>query len=208
MQNTSIKTIERLILYRRSLLTLSNQKINQIFSHQLAKMAGVSSAQVRRDIMSIGYSGSPAHGYDYVALLESLSDMIDAPVKQGVVLVGLGHVGRAILHYFQGRRPKLEITAIFDNDPAKTNRVLHGCHAYAVEKLQKIVKKEKLAAGIIAVPVSAAQEVADEMVRGGIKAILNYAPIKLDLPTGIYIENRDVTGAIEKIAYFARKSTE
>ena len=202
----SEKTVDRLIQYRRNLLTVEKQHMGQIFSHQIAKMSGVTAAQVRRDLMAIGYSGSPVRGYHFNALLESLGDFIDAKTKQGVALVGVGQVGRALLHYFQGRRPKLSIEALFDVDESKVNRVFHGCHSYPLARLPEIVKEKNIRVGIITVPAEVAQEVTNVMVQADIRGILNYAPVKLNVPPNVFVENRDMTLAVEKIAYLARQS--
>lgn len=208
MKPTSEKTIERLIVYRGLLLNMATEKVTHIFSHQLAQLTGFTSAQIRRDIMSIGYSGSPVRGYDIKSLIDSLREFIDGDIKQDVALVGMGHLGRAILDYLKGRRPNLKITATFDYDPAKVNRMIHGCMCYHVNDLEKIIRNQGIRVGIIAVPVDEAQSVADRMVNAGIRGILNYAPIKLHLPAGVYAENRDMAQAVEKVAYFARTASE
>lgn len=205
MNQPSPKIIERLFLYRRCLFMLKENEMNQIFSHELARLSGVSSAQLRRDLMVIGYSGSPTNGYNKLALLKALNNYLDANEKEGVALVGLGDVGRAILHYFQGRRPSLEISAVFDNDPQKIGRVFSGCKTYSVDQIKEIVQANNIHVGVIAVPEQAAQQVADELVDAGVRGILNYAPVRLDIPDGVYLENRDVLVSIEKIAYFARQ---
>ncbi|HDQ45668.1 MAG TPA: redox-sensing transcriptional repressor Rex [bacterium] len=200
------KVIERLILYRRSLLMDGEARSGQIYSHEMAVLAGVSAPQVRRDVMAIGYSGSPITGYDRQALLRALGEMIDPPEPESVALVGVGDIGRGILHYFQGRRPRLAIAALFDKDPDKVNRVIHGCRSYPVEEIARVVPSLKIRVAIISVPGFAAQDVADRLVNAGVRGILNYAPIRLKLPEGIYIENRDVILSLEKIAYFARQT--
>ena len=200
------KTIERLILYRRLLLGLQGNGTNKIFSHQLAAMAGVTSAQLRKDLTPTGYYGSPVHGYDIKELMDSISEIIDAPLMQNVALVGLGHLGRAVLDYFQGRRPKLQIIAAFDTDPIKINRVIHGCRCYHTEELEKVIKKNNINVGILSVPVDEAQEIAERMINAGIRGLLNYAPMRLNLPNDVYVENRDMIMAVEKAAYFARLS--
>jgi redox-sensing transcriptional repressor len=208
MKPTSEKTIERLIIYRGLLLNMATNEVKHIYSHQLAQLTGFTSAQIRRDIMSIGYSGSPVRGYDIKSLIDSLGEFIDGETKQDVALVGMGHLGRAILDYLKGRRPNLQITATFDYDPAKVNRVIHGCMCYHVNGLEDVIRKQGIRAGIIAVPADEAQSVAERMVNAGIRGILNYAPVKLDLPAGIYVENRDMALAVEKVAYFARTANE
>ncbi len=201
------KALERLILYRRILINQKSENIKNSFSHQLANLAGVSSAQLRRDLMSIGYSGSPVRGYDINELMKSISEFVDAPEKQGVALVGVGHLGRAILEYFHGRRPKLEIVMAFDNNPQKVNRVVHGCRCYHINQMDQLISENNIKVAIISVPVEEAQEVAEKLVHAGITGILNYSPVKLQLSPEIYIENRDMIMAVEKVAYFSRKLT-
>lgn len=204
--STSEKNIERLILYRRHLLSFQRSDVSNIFSHQLANLMGTTSAQVRRDLMSIGYFGSPSKGYNILSLIESISIFIDSDSKQSVALAGVGNIGRAILDYFKGRREKLDITALFDIDPEKTDRVLHGCRCYPLDQIEDIISTEKINVGIITVPAESAQIVAERMVSAGVTGILNYAPVKLILPHEVYVENRDMILAIEKVAYFARNT--
>ena len=206
MKDISEKTIERLILYRRLLLGMQNNGTNHIFSHQLAVMAGVTSAQLRKDLTPTGYYGSPVHGYDIRQLMDSISEIIDAPQMQNVALVGLGHLGRAVLDYFQGRRPKLQIIAGFDTDPGKINRVIHGCRCYHTDEMEKVISENNITVGILAVPSDDAHEIAERMVNAGIRGLLNYAPVRLKLPGDVYVENRDMIMAVEKAAYFARQS--
>jgi len=199
------KTIERLILYRRIILGLKPFEKANVFSHELSNLTGFTSTQIRRDMMVIGYSGSPIKGYDLEQLIQSISDFIDASQKQNVALVGLGKVGRAILNYFQGRRPKLQIKAAFDLDPGKIGKTINNCVCYHTDELEKIIKKHKIITAILAVPVDESQHMAERLSNVGIKGILNYTPTKLHLPEKIFIENRDMIMAVEKVAYFARQ---
>ncbi len=146
MPAISDKTIGRLSLYQRLLYRLKNEGAANVYSHQLAALADGTAAQVRRDMMAIGYSGTPTRGYEVDELLESIGTFLDAPHGQGVALVGVGNLGRAILAYFAGRRPKLSIVAAFDIDPTKVNRVIHGCRCYPIDQLAEIVR-EKRASG-------------------------------------------------------------
>lgn len=199
------KTIGRLSLYRRLLNRLLDENVRNIYSHQLAAMAGVTAAQVRRDIMSIGYSGNPNRGYDLVEFIGSIGKSLDDPEGQRVALVGVGNLGRAILTYFTGRRPKLTIVAAFDNDPRKYNRVIQGCRCYSIEQLPEIVEALDITIGTITVPANEAQWVADLLVQAGIMGILNYAPVRIRVPSTVYVEDIDMSMALEKVAYFARK---
>ncbi len=199
------KTIGRLSLYRRLLNRLFGEGVRNIYSHQLAVMAGVTPAQVRRDIMSIGYSGNPNKGYDLGELIESIGHSLDDPEGQRAALVGVGNLGRALLTYFSGRRPKLSIVAAFDSDPERTGRVIQGCRCYSIERLPEVVREHGITIGTITVPATEAQKVADTLVRAGIRGIMNFAPVRIRVPVTVYVEDIDMTMALEKVAYFARK---
>lgn len=208
MTSISPKTIERLILYRRILLGINPDDKSHIFSHELARMTGFTAAQIRRDIMAVGYSGSPVHGYNTQALIDGISEFIDAPEVQNVALIGVGHLGRAVLNYFKGRRPKLAIIASFDNDDTKINRVIQGCRVLHINSLEKYIKEMNIQVVILTIPAESAQEIADRVISAGVKGILNYAPVKLQTPPDVYVESRDMIMAVEMAAYFARQKNE
>lgn len=197
--------VGRLSLYRRLLRVLVNRGVRYVFSHDLAAMARVTAAQVRRDVMQLGFSGSPARGYDVQGLTDSIGAALDNPAGEDVALVGIGKLGRAILAFFEGRRPKLRIAAAFDTDAAKINRVIHGCRCYPFEELEGVLHRQGIRCAIITVPVDAAQAVAGKLVRAGVKGILNFAPAPLVVPDSVYVESMDVTTALEKVAYFGRQ---
>ncbi|MDM7924642.1 MAG: redox-sensing transcriptional repressor Rex [bacterium] len=207
MNLISEKTIERLILYRGLLLQANHENESGIYSHQLARMAGFTPAQVRRDLMQVGYTGSPARGYDKAKLIQSISALVDPAEKREIALAGIGSIGRAILAYFHGRSSLLEITAAFDTDPEKTGRVIHGCRCHPVDRLADIVRERGIRTGILCVPAGAAQSVTDALVEGGIRGILNYAPTRLIVPPDVYVENRDMIMAVEKVVYFSGLKT-
>ncbi len=203
-----VKTIGRLSLYRRLLSGLVADGARSVYSHELAALAGSSAAQVRRDLMAVGYSGSPNRGYQVLELMNSIGEFLDSPSGQRVGLVGVGNLGRALLSYFTGRRPKLAIAAAFDIDPDKLDRVIDGCRCHALDDLDAVVRELSIGVGIITVPAQAAQDVGDRMVAAGIRGILNFAPVRLHVPENIYVEDLDMTTSLEKAAYFARQYAE
>ncbi len=205
MKAISDKTIGRLSLYRRILNRLKAEGKDNIYSYQLAGLAGGTAARVRRDLMAIGYSGSPSRGYEITELTKSLALFLDSPDGQQIALVGIGNLGRAILTYFSGRRPKLAITASFDSDANKVSRLIQGCPCYPAEEMSKVIREKGIDVGIICVPANQAQLTADRLVEGGVKGILNFAPYRLHLPADVYVEDMDMTTAIEKVAFFARQ---
>jgi redox-sensing transcriptional repressor len=201
----SQRTVGRLSLYRRLLNSLAAQGVKNIYSHQLAAMAGATAAQVRRDLMAVGYMGTSIRGYAVEELTRSIGSFLDDPSGQAAALVGIGNLGRAILSYFTGRRPNLSIVAAFDVDPVKVGRVINGCHCYPLDELETVVRELDIRLGVVTVPAAAAQSVAETMVRSGIRGILNFAPAPLKVPTGVYVEDIDMTMSLEKVAYYARQ---
>ena len=201
---SSEKVVGRLSLYRRLLLRFQVDQLN-IYSHELATLAGVSAAQVRRDIMTIGYEGSPNKGYNRQHLIESIGSYLDDPHGQRLALVGVGHLGRAALNYFSGKRPNLTIAAAFDSDPGRTGRVIHGTRCYPIESMVDVVREKDITVGIIAVPANAANDVAEKLVEGGVRGIVNFAPVSLNVPENVYVTDLDITTTFETTAYFARK---
>jgi len=200
------RTIGRLSLYRRLLHALLKSGNETVHSHQLASLADVTAAQVRRDLMVVGRSGTPRRGYNVRDLIDGIGAVLDAPMTQGAALVGAGNLGRALLTFFRGRRPKLSITAAFDVEPAKIGQVIYGCRCYPVEELERIVAEKGIRVGIVTVPASEAQHIADALVRAGVKGIVNFAPVPLHVPAGVYVEHVDVTMSLEKVAFFARQN--
>ena len=202
----SEKTIGRLSLYRRLLAGLMAENRQNIYSHELANLAGGTAPQVRRDLMAIGYSGSPAKGYEVADLAESINSFLDNPDGTHVTIVGAGNLGRAIMAYFESRRPKLKIVAAFDNDPKKIGSEICNCPCYDIADLKTIVGEMGISLGVITVPVGIAQEVGYKLVDAGVMGILNFAPIRLHLPPGVYVEDVDLTTSMEKVAYFVQSN--
>ncbi len=200
----SDKTVGRLSLYRRLLTRLLEKGEEQIFSHRIATLSGASAAQVRRDLMVVGYQGTPSRGYDVKELCRCIEEFLHHPGGQRVALVGLGNLGRAIVSFFGRFRPSLQIVASFDTDPSKTGRVIHGCHCYALEEIEEVVRELRVTIGILTVPPTAAQAAATALVEAGVGGILNFAPISLQVPEHVYVEDIDLTMSLEKTAYFAR----
>jgi redox-sensing transcriptional repressor len=171
-------------------------------------MAGVAATRVRRDMMAVGYEGSSTRGYDVGQLAGAIGQFLDAPRPQDVALVGVGNLGRAILAYFTGRRPMLRITAAFDADPGKGGRVIHGCRCFPMQDLNSVLTAQQIRIAVVAVPADQAQDVATALVRCGVTGLLNFAPTHLRVPLSVYVEDIDITTALEKVAYFARRPSD
>ncbi len=204
MKKVSQGTIDRLILYRKVLSRLRAEGETNVYSHRMAQLVDRTSAQVRRDIMAVGYSGTPSMGYSVEGLLEGVGDFLDDPKGQKAAMIGIGNLGRAIMDYTYGRHPRLSIVAAFDRDPAKVNRIIHGTRCYHTDDIREIVRREGISVAILAIPGEEAQNIVNELIEAGVTGILNYTDIRLKTPENVFVENRDMLRALEKVAFFAR----
>jgi redox-sensing transcriptional repressor len=200
------KTVERLSEYRRTLLGCLNEKRNYIFSHDLAARLHITAVQVRRDLMLIGYSSVQRKGYDIRELIDTIGGIIDSQTGLNVAIVGIGNLGRAVAGYFKGKRSKLNLVASFDTDPQKINRVISGVKCYPHTEMEKIIKELDIRIVIITVPADYAKEIVDEVVRIGVKGILNFTTVPLNVPSWVFLEEYDMITSIEKVAYFVKEN--
>ncbi len=198
------KTVERLSEYRRTLLGCLSENRNFIFSHDLAGRLHITAVQVRRDLMLIGYSSVRRKGYDVKELIDTIGKIIDSEVGMNVAIIGIGNLGRAVAGYFKGKRSKLNLVASFDNDPQKINKVISGVKCYPYSALRETIKDLNIRITILTVPADSARDITEEAVRYGIKGILNFTTIPLNVPSDVYLEEYDMITSIEKVAYFAK----
>lgn len=200
----SHRTVGRLTLYWRTLRDLAKENKSHTHSQFLALKARVTPAQVRRDLMVVGYTGTPAHGYAVGQLKQHIETFLFPATEQGVALAGVGNIGRALLKFFSGRRQTLRILASFEKNPEKYGRLIGGCPCYSIEKTEDVIRELGITVGIIAVPAEEAQFVADMFVSAGVSGILNFARTPLQVPPGVYVEDIDLAMSMDKVAYFAR----
>ena len=198
------QTVARLSLYRRILSQLVNQGETHIRSHELARLAQAGASQVRRDMMTLGFTGSRTSGYGAAALKDAIGDFLYGPDYQRVALAGAGNLGLALVSYFAGRWRRLSIRAAFDTAPRKVGRVYGGVRCHPLDALPEVARAEGSTLGLVAVPAAAAQDVADRFAAAGLRGVVNYAPVRLVLPDSVAVENVDMTSALEKVAFYAR----
>jgi redox-sensing transcriptional repressor len=208
VKNLPHKTVERLSQYRRSLLLILSKEKTHVFSHEIAQMLHITTVQVRRDLMLIGYSGNLRKGYDIKELIEMIGNIIDTEKGQKVAVVGLGNLGKAFISYFKGKRTKLTMVAAFDVNPDKIDRNYDGVPCYYIDRISEIMKKENITIGIITVPADQAPGIAERLVLAGAKGILNYSPKPLNVSPSVYLEEYDMITSLEKVAFFAKKNDE
>jgi len=200
------RTVGRLTLYWRTLRDLPPDEGSHVYSHYLAAKTRITPAQVRRDLMVVGYTGTPARGYDARVLREHIEAFLFPKTVQNAAIAGVGNIGRALLKFFKGRRPTLQIVAAFETNPEKYNRIFDGCPCHSIENAANVIRELGITVGIIAVPDKEASFVAQVFCNAGIRGILNFARTPLGLPAGIYVEDIDLAMSMDKVAYFSRQS--
>lgn len=194
--------VGRLPIYLRVLNFLTAEGRQITSSQELGDRLGISSAQIRKDLSHFGEFGKQGTGYNVAFLRDQLRRILNVDRDWSVVLIGAGDLGHALVHYHRFGSSGFNIVAVFDNDPAKTGKMLGGKQVYAMEDLAGIVKNNDVGMGIIAVPTTAAREVADQLVACGVKALLNYAPLTLMMPLGVHVEYIDPVARLQHMAYY------
>lgn len=203
----SEKTVERLSEYRRHLSELQARGTTNVFSGTLAAETKVTAAQVRRDMMNMGLTGSTATGYSVSELLDHLGRLLDHPISTTVALIGTGNLGRALLSYFRTRPGKARIAMAFDSDPDKNNRVYCGCRVFPMAEMEQKLEETKIRTVILCVPAGDANQVAQRLSSAGVTGILNFAPVRLKVAKDVFVHNMDITSIIEKVGYYAVRGT-
>jgi len=196
------KTIYRLSIYLRCLQRLKSNAIRTVSSDALAKAAGVKPTQLRKDLTYFGQFGTRGLGYDVGQLAAMITGLLGTQRLQPVVLVGLGNLGSALLSYRGFEQEGFEIVAAFDlkADPGAERGVKPLLHP--MEKLPQIVRQLGVRMAILAVPATAAQEVTNSLVQCGIAGILNFAPIVLQVPDEVVVNNVNLAIELENLSYF------
>ncbi len=197
----SDSTVHRLSQYYRTLAHLLDQGVKTVSSEILAQHNGVTAAQVRKDLSCFGAFGRRGLGYNVADLKHNIARIMGLEHTWKVALAGVGNIGRALIDYDQFRLQGFQITLAFDRDPAKIGKVIHGVSVRDEHNIERDVREEKVDIAVIAVPGLAAQGVVDKFVAGGVKAILNFAPLNLNVPEGVFIRNENMAIEIEALSF-------
>lgn len=196
------KTVYRLSIYLRCLEHFTENGANTISSQALAHAAGVKPTQLRKDLTSFGHLGTRGLGYDISRLRDKIADVLGRNNLQPVVLVGVGHLGAALLAYGGFRREAFEIVAGFDIDVKRQRRKTFIQPLYHLDRLDGFVRQQRVKMAIITVPPVAAQDVANRLIAGGVTAILNFAPVVLHVPANVVVSNVNLAIELENLSYF------
>jgi redox-sensing transcriptional repressor len=201
--------IRRLPLYARSLRYLLDEGIHSVSSQELGERINVTAAQIRKDLSYFGEFGKQGIGYDVEKLLHHIERILGLTHKWPVVVVGIGHLGQAIARYEGFHSQGLQLVGLFDSDPAKLGQLVGDLPIQSFERLPEVVREQNARLAIIAVPAAHAQSVADQLIAAGVRAILNYAPVILQVPDDIWLRYIDPIAVLHSMTYYlARESSE
>lgn len=200
-QEISKATIGRMPLYLHFLQEESSKGEKYISSAVIAQNIPVSAVLVRKDLAIVSSQpGRPRLGFEIVRLIADIEKFLGYDNLSDAVIVGAGGLGKAFLGYEGFKSNGLNIVAAFDVDPAVIGERIAGKEVYALSELPQFVTKGKINIGIVTVPKEAAQGVVDLMVRSGIRAVWNFAPIPLKVPKGIIVKNEDLSASLALLA--------
>jgi redox-sensing transcriptional repressor len=199
------KTIYRLSIYLRCLARLRENGISTVSSEALAQAAGVKPTQLRKDLAYFGTFGTRGLGYDVTDLSKKIADELGTSHLQPVVLVGVGHLGLALLSYRGFGKEGFEIVAAFDAEPHRLRDKKIRQPILGMNQLPDFVREHGVKMSILTVPAAAAQEVANQLVAAGIVGIMNFAPIPLSVPEEVMVSNVNLAIELENLSYFIRE---
>ncbi len=194
--------IGRLPIYLRALNRLSSEGHEVTSSHELGKRLGISSAQIRKDLSHFGGFGKQGTGYHIAFLQEKLQEVLKVDREWHVALVGVGDLGRAVANYRGFPERGFIITCAFDADPAKVGGKIGDVTIQSMEEMEQTVTEKDIKIAMLAVPAESAQIVTDQLVEVGIGAILNYAPINLNVPEGVHVQHIDPVVHMQRMTFY------
>ena len=199
-KNTRIPdpTIVRLPIYFRCLLELENNNMAIVSSDEIANRTGVKASQFRKDLSYFGEFGIQGMGYPIRHLLDRIASIMKLDIDHNVALFGVGHLGQALLNYQGFAKWKFIITRLFDSNPEKIGKKLGDLE---IENINSLPDDLMCSVAILTVPADVAQDIADVIVKSGIRSILNFTGVKLELPDNVVVKNVDLTNELAILVY-------
>lgn len=193
--------VARLPLYLRCLSEAQQQGKQILSSKDLAELAGGNAAQVRKDLSYLGEFGIRGIGYEVDSLIRHISQWLGLTRRHHVAIVGMGRLGSALLGYGGFAEKGFEVAAAFDIDPAKTGKSVSGVVVQDISELERTVRERDIEIGIVATPAPAAQQVTGMLIRSGIRAILNFASVNLEVPGGVNCRQVDLSVELQILCF-------
>lgn len=193
--------ILRLESYLTYLGQLRREGKTNATSEELARLFGISSSRVRQDMVALGAVGKPRAGYGIAELERLIIDALDVDNVKRIAIVGIGNLGRALAGSGMWGEGGFELRALFDRDPEVIGTEIRGLRVRSTTELFGVIKSEGIEAACVTVPASTAQAVADLLVMAGVRAIWNFAPVEIDAPASVIVENQNLAQGLMTLSY-------
>ena len=194
--------IGRLPIYLRALNHMIQEEKEYTSSHELGERLGISSAQIRKDLSHFGEFGKQGTGYNVAYLYEQIRHILKVDREWPVAVIGVGDLGHAIAHYKGFKARGFRVSALFDSDPDTIGEQIADLTVLAMDRIQDEIRRQGIKVAMIAVPADQAQAVANQVVQAGVRALLNYAPITLAVPPGVYVQYIDPVAHLQHMTYY------
>lgn len=194
-------TVKRLSLYLRQLKQLQKDRVKTISSRELARLLDTSDAQVRKDFAYFGAFGKRGVGYHVDELTWNISDIMQLNITRKVIIIGAGALGCALANYKEFKNKGFIISAIFDSDQSKEGLQCGKLRVENIKNMRKYLKSEEISIAIIAVPAGSAQDVADAVVEAGIKHVLSFSPVSINVPGTVQLRSVDLSLELEQLSF-------
>jgi redox-sensing transcriptional repressor len=198
-------SVARLPVYLRALYELMGEQISNVSSERLAEMAGVNAAKVRKDLSYLGSYGTRGVGYDVEYLLYQMNRELGLTKQWPIIIVGAGNLGSALANYGGFDERGYPVAGVVDIDPSKVGLDVHGVIIRHLDDLADMVDGEGSCIGVIATPPGAAQDAADRLVRAGVRSILNFAPVVLNVPPEVSIRKVDLAVELQILSFYQQR---
>jgi redox-sensing transcriptional repressor len=198
-------TVARLATYLRVLGMLGERSISTVSSEELATLAGVNSAKLRKDLSFLGSYGIRGVGYDVTTLIDEISRTLGLTVHRSVALIGVGNLGQALAGYAGFATRGFQVAALVDADPARIGTTLRGLTVQDIADIEQIVADQRIAIAVLAIPAAVAQSVCDLVVAAGVTSILNFAPVVLSVPPHVDLRKVDLAAELQILSFHEQR---
>lgn len=194
--------VSRLPYYLQALRHMASQGRRVILSQELGAHLGISAPQIRKDLSLFGEFGKQGTGYDIANLIKQLNQILNTNCVWDMVIVGAGNIGRAIASYQDFTDRGFRVAMIFDNDAQKIGSMVGNYTVQDIKDMAAAIEANRIKIAVLAVPAIEAQQVTNQLVEAGIKAILNYAPIAITVPPDVHVQHLDPVVYLQQTTYY------
>jgi redox-sensing transcriptional repressor len=194
--------VGRLPLYLRTLQRMQDEGRQVTSSQELGERLGISAAQIRKDLSQFGEFGKQGTGYNIEYLVNQLRGILKVDRVWDIAVVGAGDIGSAVARYQGFENRGYRVTMLFDNDVEKIGQQIGTFTVMDITRLGEVIVTSGIKVAMITVPAASAQAVADELVKAGVRAILNYAPINLVVPEDVHVQHTDPVTHLQRMSYY------